>query len=114
MAAFDFHRRKWSESNAIGVCTALVRKHGTMKRVAEFLKIDYSHVWKAERRNIATPTLMQALVDAGLMEPRQTRVRIAFDTDADTRARIRAAQKRLGHDDAGVCELLLEVLENCK
>lgn len=114
MTASDFHRRKWSERNAIGVCTILVRKYGTMKRVAEFLKIDYAHVWKAARRNVATPTLMQALVDAALMEPRQPRVRIAFDTDTDTRARIRAAQKRLGYDDAGVCELLLEVLENCK
>lgn len=93
--ASNFRPRKSSESNAMSICRSLMQEHGTMKRVAEFLEIDYSHVWKARQRRRVTPTFMQSLVNAGLMQPPEPRRRFACDIPPDCDAdKFRAAMRK--------------------
>lgn len=69
-------------------------------------------MWRVVEKGQTPPnSVVTRLGRAGALEGWPPRIRIAFDTDAETRARIRAAQKRAWLSDAELCMILVGTLE---
>lgn len=79
--------------------------------IAIKLGVHNSHVYRALKWDF-TKTFVKAAEKLTGKELYERRIRIAFDTDAETRQAIRAAQKRAGLSDAEVCEMLLAIMED--